>query len=255
MLNLSSGCSNENWISYTTVEHTSRAIRHKNGEIVTETVKDFTVTSKWDDTTHSVASYLFCIFSWFVLLIIPIIKGYHINPMIKNHEISSCYYFVSTILLVILSIIVILRIIITDPKEKLRKNHGAEHKVFTAYEKLEHIPTIDEAKHFPRICNVCGVTIYSSLITAQLIGFFIYTKYGIMIHEIVLFFVPIFLHSIFPFNFLGKVAQFFTTIEPDDDNIELAIAALTELMHAENPIYFTEQKLKENLMEEIRETN
>ena len=37
------------------------------------------------------------------------------------------------------------------------------------------------------------------------------------------------MHSYFPFNLLGKLAQFWTTSPADDENIELALAALKAL--------------------------
>ena len=44
-----------------------------------------------------------------------------------------------------------------------------------------------------------------------------------------LFLIPLFFSSIFPFNLIGKLGQFFTTAKPEDSNIELAIAALSAL--------------------------
>lgn len=248
---ITSGRSNENWISFTAGSHTSRAIREPNGEIKTETVNESSVPSKWEEIKYSVVHYLYVIFAVFAFYIMPFIKGYKLNPMIRNNELGSNYYLISAVLLSIISVIQILTLIINDPRKKLRRNHGAEHKVFTAYNKLKRIPTINEAKTFPRICNVCGVTVFSALITGQLIGFFLYTNYGIMLSEKFLFFVPLLLHSIFPFNFLGKLAQFFTTDEPNDDNIELAIAALTELMHAENPGYFIAEMMKDRFFKSL----
>ncbi len=113
------------------------------------------------------------------------------------------------------------------------RNHGAEHKVFSAYKKLGRIPTVEEANHFSRINKACGVTIYSAFITAQLIGFIVYIHTSYIIPEILLFLIPLFFQTIFPFNFIGKLAQFFTTSKPQKRNIELAIAALSALERRE----------------------
>ena len=114
------------------------------------------------------------------------------------------------------------------------KNHGAEHKVIRAYMKLKRIPTLEEAKKFSRISKSCGVTIYSAFFTTQIIGFIVFVTKGYAIPEILLFIIPILFQSVFPFNLLGKIAQFFTTREPEDENIELAIAAITALENNED---------------------
>lgn len=252
MFRISSGRSDNNWISFTAGSHTSRAIREPNGEIKTETVKKSSVPTKWINIKHPLFFYVNGLMSVFILYILPFIKGYKINPMIRNGDLSSNYYLVSVALLSILLIVqVLFTTIINDPKRNLRRNHGAEHKVFTAFRKTNKIPTINKAKQYSRICNVCGATIISALITGQLIGYFLYINYGFMIAEKVLFFVPIILHGIFPFNFFGKVVQFITTNEPNDDNIELAIEALTALMHAENPGYFITPEIAERILKDI----
>ncbi len=254
MLTISMGHSDKNWISYTGLSHTSRAIRQSDGEIKTETVSKKAPPSNWSTLQFNpVTSFLFGIFSTFVIYILPIIKGFWLNPMIKRHEVSSYYYLISVPLIILLIIFGVISIINTDPKHEIRKNHGAEHKVIRAYEELEYIPTINKAQNFSRISSGCGATIYSALITGQLIGYFVYIYYGFMIPELLLYIVPLFFHSVFPFNLFGKIVQFFTTDKPDDDNIELAIAALTELMHTENSIYFAEQKALENFKKEFRE--
>lgn len=101
--------------------------------------------------------------------------------------------------------------------------------VLSAYNKLKRIPTIEEAQKFSRINRSCGITIYSAFITAQLIGFIVYIKTGFLISEIILFLVPLFFSAFFPFNLIGKFAQFFTTSKPERHNLELAIAALSAL--------------------------
>lgn len=246
MLVIMNGRSDKNWISFSAGKHTSRAIRQKNGEITTETIEGVKPPSNWITLRlNPVANLLLTIFSCFVVYLLPLLKGYWINPMIKNHQISSNYYLISVPFLILLCIIIISIIIIKDKNKTLRKNHGAEHKVFTAYNDLKCIPTVNQAKCYSRICKSCSITIYSALITAQLIGFLVYHINGAMIPEIILFLVPLLLlHSTFPFNVLGKFAQFFTTAEPDDDNIELAIEALTEIVRTEDRWYFFTQSIK-----------
>lgn len=237
MLKFISGSSEKTWIAFSALEHTSRAFRKKDGEIVTETVKGSSPLVTWRDRNPTVFEIFVSVFLWISLIILPLLKGYKINPMIKSHEISSIYYLISAIALSIGTVLNIINIKIVDSSKSMIKNHGAEHKVLTAYRKLKRIPTIDEAQRFSRIYAQCGVTVFSSLITGQLLGFFIYQVVGIMLPEKLIFFIPLLLCFTFPFNLLSKLAQFFTTKEPDDENVELAIAALTELVKAEDPAY------------------
>jgi len=117
-------------------------------------------------------------------------------------------------------------------KEGLR-NHGAEHKVFKAYSQLKRIPTLEEVRQYSRVSRHCGIARDSALITAQLIGFILYTCVGYRFSEILLYIVPLFLANVFPFYLLGNLAQLFTTAKPEEENIKLAMAALTELKERE----------------------
>ena len=108
------------------------------------------------------------------------------------------------------------------------RNHGAEHKVVAAYTKLKRIPTIEEANSFSRISNHCGTTLFSCFITPQLIGLIVYVTTGYIIIEPLLLLITVLL-AIFPIDFLGKFLQLFTTSNPKQCNIELAISALIEL--------------------------
>ena len=74
-----------------------------------------------------------------------------------------------------------------------------------------------------------------SKISFLFISFIVYIHFGIVIPEKVLYIVPLFIHGFFPFNILGKLLQLLTTAEPDDSNVDLAIAALEALDEKENP--------------------
>ncbi len=212
--------------------NTGTAIRKANGEIETEYKSAEQIRKELKKELITSKMILATIFNIFWLFGLPIIKGYFINPMIKNNSINIAFYLISTVFLITLTFIGVISLY--KQGSEIRKNHGAEHKVYAAYKKLGYIPTVQKAQCFSRICNVCGATIYSALITGQLIGFIVYICTGFMIPEKLLFLVPFLLHSIFPFNFLGKLVQFITTKEPDDSNIELAISAIRTLQYKGN---------------------
>ena len=216
MLKIISGRSEKDRITFSTKDSCATAIRKENGEIN----YDF----KKEDTP--VTQALTAILVIFVLS--SLFKAFVLIPLITNGSISVGWYLTS---LVFYSILAVLSVVAVRNRggEDFLKNHGAEHKVLSAYNKLKRIPTIEEAQKFSRIHRSCGVTIYSAFITSQLIGFIVYINTGFKISEIVLFLVPLFFSSFFPFNLIGKLAQFFTTKKPKRNNIELAIAALSAL--------------------------
>lgn len=114
-------------------------------------------------------------------------------------------------------------------KNETSKNHGAEHMVFTAYENLGRVPTIEEARRYSRINNHCGTMRIGALITYSLIGYITIELTGIHIPVMPAIFAINYIYKIFPFNILGRFLQRFNTSEPDDRNLELAIAALNAL--------------------------
>ena len=135
-------------------------------------------------------------------------------------------YFAPTALWIILMVL----LISTMYKSKLLlKNHAAEHMVIKAYNTLHRVPTINEARKFSRFTPNCGISIYSAIITGQLIGYFLFRAFGYIVPEIFLVIIPIFLFNRFPFCLLGLFGQLFTTAKPDNYNIFLAIIALESL--------------------------
>ena len=220
MLNLSSGRSEKDRISFYTSNNGITAIRNANGNISIEFGKQ--------NSPLKATLELLGIFGT-----LSAIKAYLLIPLIENKTIGLIWYLIPTFFYLFL---LVFSIVSVRKKSGINflKNHGAEHMVFTAYKKLKRIPTIEEAKNFSRINSRCGINIYSAFITSQLIGFLVYVYTDYKISEILLFLAPLFLSPIFPFNFIGELAQFFTTAKPEDSNIELAIAALSALEKREN---------------------
>lgn len=163
-----------------------------------------------------------------MFIFISLLKSFLILPHISNNAITVYFYLIPATIYLLLSFIAIKEMRKKGNENQLR-NHAAEHMVHKAYEKLKRIPTISEAREFSRIHYSCGINIFSAFITAQLIGFFVYRYTGYVISEIWLVIVPILCSSIFPFNVLGKIGQFWTTSKPNDSNIKLAITAIKAL--------------------------
>lgn len=216
MLKLYAGQSKKDRITFITTENRSMtAIRKENGEIEVQSGKN-------EEVKGSVTTILL------IFVVVLVIKAWILLPLIEKGKLGIGWYLIPTFLYSFFAVLTIIVVRKDLGKEGLR-NHGAEHMVLAAYQKLKRIPTIEEAARFSRICRVCGITIFSSFIIAQLIGFAVYVYYGYRISEIIIFLVSLFLYGRFPFNLIGKVAQFFTTSKPKEQNLELAIRALSEL--------------------------
>lgn len=219
MLKLTGAESEKDRISFFTKHYSATAIRNENNEITIEFKK--VIISK-----KNIVSIL-------VIFGSPsLLKAFMLIPLIENKLLGIGCYLIPMFFFSLFAIIGIIDVRKNCGEEFLR-NHGAEHKVFSAYEKLERVPTIQEVSKFSRINKSCGATIFSAFITVQLIGFIVYSLTSYIIPEIILFVVPLFFKTIFPLNLLGKAAQFFTTREPKKENIELAIASLSALEHKE----------------------
>lgn len=221
MLNLSNGKSEKDRISFYTYDNGATAIRKENGEIAIEFGKQNIALTK----AVCIIIGIFCILS--------VIKVYVLIPLIEEQTIGLIWYLTP---MFAYSFLLLYSIIFIRKKYGIAflKNHGAEHKVFSAYKKLKRIPSIEETKNFSRISPKCGINMYSGFITSQLIGFVVYIITDYKISEILLFIIPLFFSTIFPLNLIGKLCQFFTTAKPEDSNIELAIAALSALEKYEN---------------------
>lgn len=216
MLKLISGYSEKDRIIFSTRKSTMTAIRREDGTIGIEFGQKRTPLTNVE------------IIFGIIFYTIPLAKAFIVNPLIKSGMIGSIYYLISIFLYIMLVIFNIIYLRIKGGKEVL-KNHAAEHMVFSAYNKLKRVPTIEETRNFSRISKSCGITIYSALIATQIIGFFVYINTGYMISELVLFISSMLVKTMFPFNLLGELAQLFTTSKPEDKNIELAIEAVSML--------------------------
>lgn len=232
MVKLIGGLSRKDRISFETFDDVVTAIRKSNNEIDIKFGKECKPSPTIVEIILGIIFYA-----------TPFIKAYIIVPLIKSGAIGTKFYLIAAFIYLLIAIIGSIYYRITEGKEAL-KNHAAEHKVFSAYDKLKRVPTIEEAKSFSRIDKKCGITIYSGFITIQIIAFIVYICTGYMISEIILFIGALSLRTIFPFNVLGKLGQFYTTRKPDNANIELAIAAVSALEE--------KQQFKENTLKLVK---
>lgn len=217
MVRVTSARSDNDKIMFSDSEFESTATRMTNGEIET-------VCEKKKEVTFPVAITVLV-----VTIILWVIDIKLTIPFLSN-SVSRVYIFYSIITVIFAMLMfVAIKELCKSKNANLLKNHGAEHMVFTAYRKLKRIPTVSEAKKFSRINSHCGINLFSSIIVAQLLAIFVYLCTGYIISEMLMLTIAPIFASFFPFNFIGNIAQFWTTSEPSDSNINLAISALKGL--------------------------
>jgi uncharacterized protein YqhQ len=207
----------EDRIRYFTLKNERTAIRNEDGTI------------KIDDYVEMGKDKSLILFYMFMVTML-VIKNLLIIFFISKGLISKEWYLLPT---VILSVFFIYSIIPFIKQEQLKKNHGAEHMVLSEYKKLKKIPTIDETMRFSRINAKCGTTLIGSLISAQLIGYFVYKFIDYEIPDVILFLASFIVGGVAPLCLIGVLGQLFVTEKPDYKNIELAIAAISALEEIE----------------------
>lgn len=177
------------------------------------------------------------IFFILVLFIIP--EGIiNLSPNINNPQIGSLIK-----LVIRLGIVFTYMGIISSSKDfsKILKYHGAEHKVINCYEQKIEL-TIDNVKKSSRFHKKCGSNFIVFVILCYFVIFFFVPRFSIGMNILIeLLVLPVILGIVFEIvEYIGKsnsflsdalfsiskVVQGFVTKEPDNDEIEVAIAAL-----------------------------
>lgn len=199
MVRISDGRSYVDKIMFSDSEFESTATRMSDGKIETVCEK-----KKQMEFPVVIIALVFTIILWVIDIKLMI-------PFLSNNA-SRVYIFYS----IIATISAMLMIVAINELSKtknvnLRKNHGAEHMVFKAYRKLKRIPTVSEARKFSRINSHCGINQWSAIIVAQIIAIFVYWCTGHIISEMLILTIAPMFASVFPFNFIGNIAQFWTT--------------------------------------------
>ena len=126
---------------------------------------------------------------------------------------------------------------------ELRKFHGAEHKVLRCYKKGLKL-NIRNAKSVSRVSTNCGTNILTAnVIVIQIIYLFARTHFqsisAVILFEVVLAVSALVITEIMiklfpPLNIPGAIFQIlFTTSEPEERHIEVAIKALEKVVEAE----------------------
>ena len=122
----------------------------------------------------------------------------------------------------------------------IAKFHGAEHKVVNAYNKLERIPTLEEAKKFSRFSKLCGsrTIIYSMFTyTVLTVSLFLYFSFNFNDFMYLAIMLAIIISIKIGENYgVLNFFQVFVTSDPGDKEIELAIEGLKQFETLEDKL-------------------
>lgn len=222
-MRLSGGLAEKDRIEFYTKYYRATAIRNKYSKI------EIQLKSMSSNNSNIMTGILTAL-----ILIAPIlVTEFVLIPLTNSRQLKIVWISAALVFYTALEIYGILTVRKEGGKEFL-KNHGAEHMVAAAYKKLKRLPSVKEAMKFSRLNKNCGLTVFSSFVTYEIINILLYMftdlptplRIAWSIHILCIDFA-------LPFNFLSKFSQLFTTSKPNKQNIELAIAALKALEKAE----------------------
>jgi uncharacterized protein YqhQ len=132
----------------------------------------------------------------------------------------------------ILILIAIARHYLKEPL--VTQYHGAEHKVANWAKKHENLDDIKGMQKCSRVHLGCGTNLLCTPLFMYLTGSLCMAFFHFHIWDILIILAVLFLSGFLPFNIFGLVMQkLFTTSEPTDDQVEVAAAALKELIRRE----------------------
>lgn len=214
-LKLAGGSSSTNSVTFflKKVDKGVQAIRQEDGTIVTKEV-----SSTGNNRTVSNFVLVFLIFSIFrefsILLNLP---GwlYHVPTFV-----STGLFLISTLC--------------TLSDREMRMYHGAEHKVTHWHSKKNKSINVESVRRCSRIHSHCTTNLLGTIATFQLVSSICFNIFNFHIPEIITAILPLFVYGIFPFNLLGLLAQIFTTADPTEDHILVAVTALSTLLERES---------------------
>ena len=111
--------------------------------------------------------------------------------------------------------------------------HGAEHKVFWWFKKNGKDADYKTIQRYSRINPYCGSNLIGTFLMFQIIAALSMAIFHFHISEFFTVVLTLILFKYIPFNLMGLLMQKFTTSEPSDDQIEVALTALNEIRKRE----------------------
>ncbi|GAA0078857.1 hypothetical protein UT300005_32360 [Clostridium sp. CTA-5] len=200
------------------------------------------INDKLGEKANSIIMGLTLMFSFFISILLFIILPTSMASLFKGMSIS---YIGLNLIEAIIRIVILLGYMFIISKlsdiYRVLQYHGAEHKTIFCYEAMEDL-TVENVKKYPRLHPRCG-TNFLFLVMFVSIVVFSFTGWGSFLERLALriILIPVVTGVTYEIiKWLGKnnsslskiiawpgmQLQFLTTKEPDDNQIEVAIAAL-----------------------------
>ncbi len=183
-----------------------------------------------------------------IFMVLPAFIGQFLKPILQDN-LSLVVVFEGIIRILIFLLYMYLVSKLKDI-QKVFKYHGAEHKTINCYEHKEEM-TVENVKKYSRLHKRCGTSfLLLVMIVSMVVFFFVYTDNLIIKVASRILLVPLIAGISYELirwagksdswlvgiiSYPGLCLQKLTTNEPDDDQIEVAIAALKGVLEDEPP--------------------
>lgn len=211
------GFSQENSISFFIDGHIVSSIHDKRGDKYRVV---FELPKKVDESGEDLFRFVLRMFNTFLCSILSIWLQESIYFTFGNLALVRIFEMLVLVLMFVLLYIGMEQML---GKRKVLLNHGAEHKVYNAAGKAGRAPTLEEARKASRYSPWCGVKMYTVTICLLLINVILLSFNYIAIPLILVFWIGVTVPGYDPVTYL--VQKLFTTREPSDEELELAIEA------------------------------
>ncbi len=205
------------------------------------------ITEKFGDKLNGVIMGISVVFalviSVFLFMLLPVYISQFINPLTNGN--TYILSFVEGIVRIIIFIGYIFLISRNSDIQRVFKYHGAEHKTINCYEHEEEL-TVENVKKHSRLHKRCGTSFLVFVMIISML-FFMLINTRVVLYRFLsrIIFVPLIAGVSYEVikwagnsdskfvSFVsapGMALQKITTLEPEDDQIECAIAAMERVL-------------------------
>ena len=224
------------------------------GEEINEaTLKENSTKKDKKNTLSSFVLVLTVLFSFsfgiFIFIILPLMITQYLKMNVFEFESKVAFNLIDGIVRISVFLIYVVVISFLKDIRRVFQYHGAEHKAVYAYEAKEDL-TVENARKFSTLHPRCGTAFLVIVMVMSIFIFSLFTPASFLekflIRLILIPFVAGISYEIIKFSFkarsnpLIKIIMFpglflqkITTSTPDDGQIEVALAALNEVLNAE----------------------
>ena len=206
-----------------------------------------TFGDKLNDIFIGIGMVLGVLLSVSLFMLLPVFISSFLNPWLNDN--TWALSFIEGFIRILLFILYIRLISRMEDMRRIFAYHGAEHKTINCFENNEQL-TIENVRKHTRLHKRCGTSFLLIVMLVSMVTFmFVRTDVVWLRFALRILFVPFIAGFSFEIikwagqaegklvdiiSYPGMLMQRITTSEPTDDQIEVAIAAMNEVLRDEN---------------------